>query len=69
MICEFKLPFPNKYFQVLGKKNKFLLSSMEKSMIIATQVLQPGLKKLIFYVEPELKYKEKNSLNKETTGC
>lgn len=43
MISDTKLPFPNKYFQVLGKK-KFLLSIMEKSIIIAMQVLQPGLK-------------------------
>jgi len=43
MICDFELPFPKKHFQVLGK-NKFLASSMEKNMIIAMQVLQPGLK-------------------------
>lgn len=60
MICDFKIPFPNKYFQAFRKK--FIAYSMEKGLIIAMQVLQPGLKYccFFFYFEPGLKYKEQN---------
>lgn len=54
MISDTKLPFPNKYFQVLGKK-KILVINHGKKYYYSYASLATWLEKLIFYFEPELK--------------